>query len=124
MSVTNLLFPSLHGVVPPVFRHKIHPLEINVGVNAKFECETEDAPSITFKWYKSGSEIRQSEKYRILSRSTTSSFEILNPGKVDTAEYTCKASNQHGSDSCAASLNVTGKLNAGFLQFYMSSVSL
>lgn len=111
MSVINDLSSSLYGVVPPVFRHKVHPLEVNIGVNAKFECEIEDAPSVTFKWYKSGSEIRQSEKYRIISRGTISTLEIFNPGKVDMAEYSCKASNQHGSDSCAAILNVTGKLN-------------
>uniref|UniRef100_A0A4W6E2M0 Ig-like domain-containing protein n=1 Tax=Lates calcarifer TaxID=8187 RepID=A0A4W6E2M0_LATCA len=84
---------------------KITPLEINVGSHAKFECEIEDAPSVTFKWYKSGIEIRQSEKYRILSRYTSSSLELLNPVKADSGEYTCKASNQHGTDSCTASPN-------------------
>lgn len=111
MSVINYLSSFLYGVVPPVFRLKVHPLEVNIGVDVKFECEIEDAPGVTFKWYKSGSEIRQSEKYRIISRGTMSSLEIFNPGKVDMAEYTCKASNQHGSDSCTANLNVTGKLN-------------
>lgn len=95
--------------MPPVFRQKITPLEINVGSNAKFECEIEDAPNVTFKWYKSGLEIKQSEKYRILSRHTNSSLELLNPVKVDSSEYTCKVSNQHGTDSCTATLIVTGK---------------
>lgn len=95
--------------MPPVFRQKIAPLEINVGSGAKFECEIEDAPNVTFKWYKSGIEIKQSEKYRILSRHTSSSLELLNPVKVDSGEYTCKVSNQHGTDSCAAMLIVTGK---------------
>ena len=95
--------------VPPVFRYKILPMDINVGNSAKFECETEDAPNVTFKWFKSGTEIKQSEKYRILSRHHSSSLEILNPTKADSSEYTCKASNQHGSDSCSTSLTVTGK---------------
>lgn len=95
--------------MPPVFRQKIAPLEINVGSNARFECETEDAPNVTFKWYKSGTEIRQSEKYRILSRNTSSSLELMNPVKADSSEYTCKASNQHGTVGCTASLIVTGK---------------
>uniref|UniRef100_A0A3P9Q014 Ig-like domain-containing protein n=1 Tax=Poecilia reticulata TaxID=8081 RepID=A0A3P9Q014_POERE len=72
--------------------------------HAKFDCETEDAPNVTFKWYKSNIEIKQSEKYRIISRHTGSSLELLNPVKADSGEYTCKASNQHGSDSCTASL--------------------
>lgn len=95
--------------MPPVFRKKIIPLEINIGGHAKFECEIEEAPSVTFKWYKSGIEIKQSEKFRILSRHTSSSLELLNPIKADSNEYSCKATNQHGTDSCTAMLIVTGK---------------
>ncbi|KAG5852568.1 hypothetical protein ANANG_G00063830, partial [Anguilla anguilla] len=93
--------------VPPVFRHKVQPLEINLGSRAKFECEIEDAPNVKFKWYKSGTEIRESEKCRIISRYNTTSMELLNPTKADSGQYTCKATNQHGSDSCSASLTVT-----------------
>uniref|UniRef100_A0AAR2LNV2 Ig-like domain-containing protein n=1 Tax=Pygocentrus nattereri TaxID=42514 RepID=A0AAR2LNV2_PYGNA len=102
--------------LPPVFKRKIQDLEANVGSSAKFECETEDAPDVTFKWFKSDSEIRQSDKYRIISRYTTSSLELLTSTKADGGEYTCLASNRHGSDSCSANLNITGKLN-GFLLF-------
>lgn len=98
--------------MPPVFRQRIAPLEINVGSHAKFECEIEDAPSVTFKWYKSGTEIKQSDKFRILSSHHSSSLELLNPVKADSSEYSCKASNQHGSDSCKAMLVVTGKTPA------------
>ena len=101
------------ALVPPVFRQKITPLEINVGSHAKFECEIEDAPSVTFKWYKSGIEIKQGDKYRILSSHISSSLEIQNPIKADSNEYTCKASNQHGTASCMASLIVTGKTPVG-----------
>uniref|UniRef100_A0A667WY37 Ig-like domain-containing protein n=1 Tax=Myripristis murdjan TaxID=586833 RepID=A0A667WY37_9TELE len=115
------LFLFLCASVPPVFKQKITPLDINIGGHAKFECEIEDAPSVTFKWYKSGIEIKHSEKYRILSRQTSSSLELLNPAKADSGDYTCKASNQHGSDSCSASLIVTGKSPVGHFQslFYM-----
>lgn len=99
--------------VPPVFRQKITPLEINIGSHAMFECEIEDAPNVTFKWYKSDIEIRHGEKYRILSHPTSSSLELLNPVKADSGEYSCKASNQHGTDSCTASLIVTGKTQLG-----------
>lgn len=108
----------LSASVPPVFRQKITPLEINVSSHAKFECEVEDAPSVTFRWYKSGSELRQSDKYRIVSLHTTSSLEILNPVKADSGEFTCKASNQHGTDSCAASLTVTGRSPVGHFDLH------
>uniref|UniRef100_A0A3P9HHA8 Ig-like domain-containing protein n=1 Tax=Oryzias latipes TaxID=8090 RepID=A0A3P9HHA8_ORYLA len=97
---------------------KIDSLEINIGGHAKFECETEDAPNVTFKWYKSSVEIRHSEKYRILSRPTSSSLEVVKPVKADSGEYTCKASNQHGTDSCTATLIVTGKIQLTMLCFY------
>lgn len=93
----------------PVFKHRITPLEINVGNQARFECDTEDAPNVSFKWFKDGHPIKEGDKYRIISRFTASSLEVLSPAKDDSGEYTCKASNQHGSDECSASLNVTGK---------------
>ncbi|XP_023249160.1 titin-like, partial [Seriola lalandi dorsalis] len=45
--------------VKPVFRHRIVPMEINIGNSAKFECETEDAPNVSFKWYKDGQSIKE-----------------------------------------------------------------
>uniref|UniRef100_A0A3Q3MR35 Ig-like domain-containing protein n=1 Tax=Mastacembelus armatus TaxID=205130 RepID=A0A3Q3MR35_9TELE len=71
---------------------------------AKFECEIEDAPNVTFKWFKDGLPIKDGDKYRIISRFSTSCLELLSPTKDDSGEYTCKASNQHGSDECSASL--------------------
>lgn len=99
----------------PVFRHRIVPVEINVGNVARFECETEDAPNVSFKWFKDGHPMKEADKYRIVSRFSTSSLELLSPTKDDSGEYTCKASNQHGSDECSASLHVTGKSDACFL---------
>lgn len=99
----------------PVFRYKIVPVEINVGSPAMFECETEDAPNVVFKWSKDGQPIKDGDKCRIISRVSTSSLELLSPNKDDSGEYSCKASNQHGSDECSASLRVTGKSTACFL---------
>uniref|UniRef100_A0A3Q4HI06 Ig-like domain-containing protein n=1 Tax=Neolamprologus brichardi TaxID=32507 RepID=A0A3Q4HI06_NEOBR len=103
---------------PASFTLQIQPVS-----HTKFECEIEEAPDVAFKWYKSGTEIRQSEKYRIVSRHTSSSLELLNPVKADSGEYTCKASNQHGTDSCTASLIVTGKIPKGPPQSSVSNGS-
>ncbi|RXN00523.1 Titin [Acipenser ruthenus] len=93
----------------PVFKKKIQSLEVTVGNPAKFECETEVAPNVSFKWFKAGNEVRESDKYKIVSKNYTSTLEIPKPQVSDSGEYTCKASNQQGSDSCAASITVTGK---------------
>ncbi len=103
------IFFSYHVSVPPVFKKTICDMQSNIGSSVKFECEIEETPNVTFKWFKSGSEIRQSDKFRIISRQSTSSLEILNPTKDDVGEYSCRASNKHGSDNCSANLNITGE---------------
>lgn len=108
----------------PVFKHRIAPLEINIGNTARFECEIEDAPNVSFKWFKDGHPIKESEKYRIISRFTASSLEVLSPTKSESGEYTCKASNQHGSDECSAPLSVTGKTDACFIHLCWLSLEL
>lgn len=105
-----LSFISHNSVLPPVFKKRIHDLEIKVGSAANFECEVEDAPNVTFKWFKSNSELAQSEKYRIINHHSTSCLELLNSTKADSGVYSCHASNKHGTDSCSANLNITGKL--------------
>ncbi|KAK0143521.1 Titin [Merluccius polli] len=107
------IFPFL--LVKPVFRHRIVPLEVNTGNSAKFECETEDAPNVNFKWFKEGKPIKDGDKCRIISRFNISSLELLSPTKPDSGEYSCKASNHHGYDSCSATLNVTENFLPAFL---------
>lgn len=108
----------------PVFRHRLVPVEINIGNIAKFECEIEDAPNVNFKWFKDGHPIKEGEKYRIISRLSISSLELLSPNKDDSGEYSCKASNKHGSDECSATLSVTGKSKACFLPLRWLSLEL
>lgn len=98
-----------------MFKHRIVPVEINIGNLAKFECETEEAPNVSFKWFKDGNPIKDGERQRIISRFSTSCLELLSPTKDDSGEYTCRATNQHGTDECSASLNITGTSAACFL---------
>ncbi|KAI4795897.1 hypothetical protein KUCAC02_029578 [Chaenocephalus aceratus] len=100
--------------VKPVFRLRVAPVETNTGNMAKFECETEDAPNVSFKWLKDGQPVRGGDKYRILSRARTSSLELLSPNREDNGQYSCRATNQHGSDECSASLKVTEQCSPAF----------
>lgn len=84
-------------------------METNVGNAVKFECEVEDAPEVSFTWFKDGHQVHEGHKYTIISRSRTSCLQILQPIKEDSGEYTCRVSNQHGGDECSAPLTVTGK---------------
>lgn len=124
-SLCNSFFHfSPQNTVKPVFKHRIVPLEINIGSTARFECDTEDAPNVNFKWFKDGHPIKEGDRYRIISRFTASSLEILSTTKDDSGEYTCKASNLHGSDECSSSLGVTGKSKACYRLFCWFSLGL
>lgn len=90
-------------------------MEINVGNAVKFECEVEEAPDVSFTWFKDGHQVHEGLKYTITSRSRTSCLQVLQPVKEDSGQYTCKVSNQHGTDECSAPLTVTGKKVAWFL---------
>ncbi|XP_019749859.1 titin-like [Hippocampus comes] len=91
----------------PVFKRSPVPVEINAGGAARFECETADAGEVRFKWFKDGRLIKEGERFRIISRTTASSLELLSATEDDAGEYGCEASNRHGADRCSAALNVT-----------------
>ncbi|NWV68584.1 TITIN protein, partial [Malurus elegans] len=94
-------------VVAPILRRRLEPLEVAVNHVAKFTCEVEMAPNVKFQWYKAGREIYDGDKYSIRTSNYLSTLEIPRPQVVDCGEYSCKASNQHGSVSSTAVLTVT-----------------
>lgn len=104
-----LSYPLLLISVAPILRRRLEPLEVAVNHVAKFTCEVEMAPNVKFQWYKAGREIYDGDKYSIRTSNYLSTLEIPRPQVVDCGEYSCKASNQHGSVSSTAVLTVTGK---------------
>uniref|UniRef100_A0A8B9BI17 Ig-like domain-containing protein n=1 Tax=Anser brachyrhynchus TaxID=132585 RepID=A0A8B9BI17_9AVES len=101
--------------VAPILRRRLESLEVAVNHVAKFTCEVETAPNVRFQWYKAGREIYDGDKYSIHTSNYLSTLEILRPQVVDYGEYSCKASNQHGSVSSTALLTVTEALPPTFL---------
>uniref|UniRef100_A0A3Q2R0H2 Ig-like domain-containing protein n=1 Tax=Fundulus heteroclitus TaxID=8078 RepID=A0A3Q2R0H2_FUNHE len=97
--------------MPPRFINPICDMETPEGTTVMFECSLMGIPSPIVSWFKGDKKIPQNTKKYL--RHTGSSLELLNPVKADSGEYTCKASNQHGSDSCSASLVVTGTVPVG-----------
>ncbi|NXI37962.1 TITIN protein, partial [Galbula dea] len=93
--------------VAPILRRRLESLEVAVNHVAKFTCEVETAPNVKFQWYKAGREIYDGDKYSIHTSNYLSTLEIPRPQVVDCGEYSCKASNQHGSVSSTALLTVT-----------------
>ncbi|NXD75821.1 TITIN protein, partial [Halcyon senegalensis] len=93
--------------VAPILRRRLESLEVAVNHVAKFTCEVETAPNVRFQWYKAGREIYDGDKYSIRTSNYLSTLEIPRPQVVDCGEYSCKASNQHGSVSSTAHLTVS-----------------
>ncbi|NWS69843.1 TITIN protein, partial [Crotophaga sulcirostris] len=93
--------------VAPILRRRLESVEVAVNHVAKFTCEVETAPNVRFQWYKAGREIYDGDKYSIRTSNYLSTLEIPRPQTVDCGEYSCKASNQHGSVSSTALLTVT-----------------
>uniref|UniRef100_A0A3B4Y2F1 Ig-like domain-containing protein n=1 Tax=Seriola lalandi dorsalis TaxID=1841481 RepID=A0A3B4Y2F1_SERLL len=84
-----------------------------VGTPVILQCLVSGKPNPTAEWYKDGDRVADSRC--IIQEKTTGHFNLLitNVTQTDSGEYTCKASNQHGTDSCTASLIVTGKTPVG-----------
>ncbi|GFS52408.1 titin [Trichonephila inaurata madagascariensis] len=62
---------------------------------------------VNFNWYKNGKEISSSERNLKIKNDNEFSVLILDPVTLhDNANYTCKATNIHGSDQHTAYLNV------------------
>lgn len=110
--------------VAPILRRRLESLEVAVNHVAKFTCEVETAPNVRFQWYKAGREIYDGDKYSIRTSNYLSTLEILRPQVVDCGEYSCKASNQHGSVSSTALLTVTGKYRLPSTFFYLKHLSI
>ncbi|PRD18555.1 UNVERIFIED_CONTAM: Titin [Trichonephila clavipes] len=67
---------------------------------------------VNYNWYKNGKEISSSERNLKIKNDNEFSVLILDPVNLqDNANYTCKATNIHGSDQHTAYLNVKGKVS-------------
>ncbi|GBL76499.1 Titin [Araneus ventricosus] len=66
-----------------------------------------NSKAVSFNWYKNGKEISSSETNLKITNGNEFSLLILDPVSLeDNANYTCKATNVHGSDKHTAFLNV------------------
>ncbi|XP_078540256.1 titin-like [Lissotriton helveticus] len=100
------LLTVLDQAIPPSFTKKIMKLDKVLGSSAHMECKVSGSMPISAKWYKDGSQITESAKYKLLCHENTISLMISHLELTDTANYTCKATNVAGSDECSAALIV------------------
>lgn len=107
---THPSFLFLEGKNPPFFDIRIAPVDAVVGESADFECHVTGTQPIKVSWAKDGKEIRSGGNYQISYLENSAHLTILKVDKGDSGQYTCYAVNEVGKDSCAAQLNIKGKV--------------
>lgn len=81
-----------------------------LGQNKVFECQVTGTPEIDIYWFKEGSEIHPSERYKMSFVNSVASLEVCGTDAKDSGLYYCEARNEAGSESCSMELKVKGWL--------------
>ncbi|NXG28679.1 PALLD protein, partial [Dromaius novaehollandiae] len=81
----------------PIFTKELQNSTASEGQVVVLECRVRGAPPIHVKWFRQGTEIQDSPDFRILQKKTF---------PEDSGVFTCTATNDHGSITSSAQLNV------------------
>ena len=77
--------------------------------NATFVCNIQSEPTHITDWYFNGMPLNSSSKYVITGRGTaSSSLSITGVVYADSGDYTCVATNEHGTTNATGRLTVQG----------------
>lgn len=111
-SLTNLLAifrKCPQKIEPPVFLKRIGDTELYKAMTAKFTACASGIPEPTVEWFRNDQKIYPSERIRMeMDRAGLLRLTISNVDRDDIGKYTCKISNEHGSDICHAHLSFAG----------------
>ncbi|XP_062429784.1 palladin isoform X4 [Rhea pennata] len=98
----------------PIFTKELQNSTASEGQVVVLECRVRGAPPIHVKWFRQGNEIQDSPDFRILQKKPRSATEpeeictlvIAEIFPEDSGVFTCTATNDHGSITSSAQLNV------------------
>ena len=97
-------------IAPPVITTEPMDTQALVGSSATFVCVAAGEPTPTFQWSFGGLAIVDDDKYDVTATApTVSTLTVLDVSPSDDGNYTCTATNDHGSDSASAGLQVLCK---------------
>uniref|UniRef100_S4RBA9 Ig-like domain-containing protein n=1 Tax=Petromyzon marinus TaxID=7757 RepID=S4RBA9_PETMA len=92
--------------VAPTFDQKLQPVEVTAGDPSEFECHVTGSLPIKITWSKNNKEIRSGGNYRITFLDNTPRLIVMKTDRSEGGVYTCKATNETGSDHCSTQLEV------------------
>lgn len=102
----------LLSTVPPIFISPPKSLNKTEGDTATFSCNIQSEPIHTTKWYFKGELLNSTNSKYIITGQQTSynTLTVNNITFSDTGEYTCAATNEHGTNNGTAYLTIQGNL--------------
>lgn len=81
---------------------------VRPGQSKMFECQVTGTPEIDIYWFKEGSEISPSDRYKMAFVNSVATLEVCGADTKDSGLYYCEARNEAGSESCSMELKVKG----------------
>ncbi|XP_031356598.1 obscurin isoform X3 [Photinus pyralis] len=94
-------------VEPPSFLKRIGDLELYRGMTAKFTACASGFPEPTVEWFKNDQKLSPSSRVKMeVDRAGLLRLTIEGIKEEDLGRYSCKISNEHGSDICHAHLQL------------------
>ncbi|XP_072118273.1 titin-like [Mobula birostris] len=91
---------------PPYFTLKPLSQDVIPGSKVQFRSVIGGTPPITIKWFKDKKELVPSSSLYISKEGSTSMLQLHSAKISDTGDYTCRVSNEVGSETCVAHLFV------------------
>ncbi|XP_053359740.1 obscurin [Clarias gariepinus] len=95
--------------VPPNFTRRLQDTSLVKGKDVKLYCSSGSVPVPTVRWYKDGTQLKKSQKYKIDIDAQTGILLLVikNADEADAGQYECEITNQMGSAKCRAKLYST-----------------
>ena len=97
------------AAIIPEFTSGLRKCHAQQGKNAKFECEVSGTPAPDVQWFKGTRELFESKKYEIYNEGDKQILVVHDVFGEDQDEYSCKASNNGGSRTSRAELEISCK---------------
>ncbi|XP_051537583.1 pro-neuregulin-2, membrane-bound isoform-like isoform X4 [Myxocyprinus asiaticus] len=95
---------SIEGA--PTLRRMKNPVLVGEGSRLIVKCEASGSPTLEYKWYKDGTELKKSKEIKIRNGKKNSKVQIGSAKLEDSGNYTCVAENYLGKDNGTSTVHV------------------
>ena len=83
-------------------------LEVVKGKDGSLHCELYGTPPFQVNWYKEKRALKENHKYRMVSEGASAALHIMKLDMTDAGLYECRVTNNVGSNTCHATVNLRG----------------